>query len=137
MRLLEPARARFGGGAVIARRLLEPLCVRASRLPMTDRRASGISGEKVRVSSDDSRERERISAPSSLPRLSADIVLLRGRPWFGWGYAVPYSVHVIPKLPVASPGSMAVADGVCNVLGTIPAAEGGRAAVTEGPAALP
>ena len=84
MRLHEPARARLGGGAVIARRLLEPLCVRASRLPMTDRRASGISGEKVRVSSDDSRERERISVPSWLPRLPADSVLrVVGRPWFG------------------------------------------------------
>ena len=77
IRLLEPARARPGEDVVLAGRFLEPSCVRASRLP------SGISGENVSVSSDDSRERERSSAPSSLPRLSADSVLRRGRPWFG------------------------------------------------------
>ena len=78
IRLLEPARARPGEDVVLAGRFLEPSCVRASRLP------SGRSGENVSVSSDDSRERERVSAPSWLPRLPADSVLrLVGRPWFG------------------------------------------------------
>ena len=44
---------------------------------------------------------------------------------------------VFPKLPVAVPGSIAIANGACDVLGTIPAAIGGRAAWTDGPAALP
>ena len=39
---------------------------RALRFSGLRRRVSGMSGENVRVPSDDSRERERISVPSSL-----------------------------------------------------------------------
>ena len=138
---------RLGGEAVLAvrlaevdtaSRLAEVGLTRPSRFSGLSRRPGGTSGENVNVSSEDSRERERtsVSLPRALARLSADVAR-RWRPLWEGGGAAPYSRPVIPRLPVAIPGIMAVADGACNVLGITPAARGGRAAVTEGPAALP
>ena len=81
----------------MAVRLTDPGRGRASRFSWLQRRVSGMSGENVKVSSDDSRGRERISAPSSLSRLSVDTTVRRGRPWFGVVCAIPYSIAIFQK----------------------------------------
>ena len=95
--------------------LTDPGRGRASRFSGLRRRVSGISGENVSVSTDESRERERISAPSSLSRLSVDTTVRRGRPWLGGG-AIPYSMPIFPKLSVAA-RVITAAEGGCMRLG--------------------
>ena len=73
--------SRAGGADVIAMklRLAEPVRARASRFTTTGRRAPCRSGEKTNVSSDENGERDLVSGPSSLDRLSADAAAWRRR----------------------------------------------------------